>query len=137
MSRIRVPLAPRLVRWSAVALVTGVIAYFSLFDAVPQPPDGRVSIWDKKLHFTAYAGFAYVLAYATADRGWTRTKRDGFVLLAAFAFGVSIELVQGALPARYFGLADVLANLLGACLVVPWFVVERGVRYAPFVRDAK
>ncbi|WP_368281139.1 VanZ family protein [Halorussus rarus] len=90
---------------------------------------GLAQIWDKKLHFAAYAGFAYSLAYATVESRDRPRRRIGGVLATALLFGLAIELVQGPLPMRYYSVADLLANCIGASLVVPWFLVESQVRY--------
>jgi VanZ family protein len=126
--RLRLPLLPRWLRLVGVAAVLGAIAYFSLFSAPPTVP-GREPFWDKHLHFAAYAGLALSLAYATArvrDRPYLRAV---VVFGGALAFGAGIELLQGALPNRYFGWGDLLANSLGAALVAVWFVVERRITY--------
>lgn len=59
MSRIPFPLAPRRFRWLGVVCVTAIIVYFSLVTTVPGPPTDPGAIWDKKLHFVAYASFAF------------------------------------------------------------------------------
>jgi len=51
------------------------------------------------------------------------------VLATAVLFGLAIELVQGTLPMRYYGIGDLLANCIGASLVVPWFLVESKFEY--------
>jgi len=128
MSRVPVPLVPRWLRWTAVSLVTAVIIYFSIVTTAPAPPEPG-PIWDKKLHFAAYAGFAYALAYATVEWRARPRRRIGGVLAIAVLFGFGIELVQGPLPMRYYSVADLLANGIGASLVLPWFLAESHVRY--------
>ncbi|WP_435177605.1 VanZ family protein [Halorussus sp. AFM4] len=86
-------------------------------------------LWDKKLHFTGYAGFAYSLAYATVESRHRPRSRIGGVLATALLFGLAIELIQGTLPMRYYSVVDLLANVIGASLVLPWFLVESQVRY--------
>jgi VanZ family protein len=128
VTRIRLPLAPAWVRWAGVVAVASLIGYFSLLTTAPAPPEPG-PIWDKKLHFAAYAGFAYSLAYATAESGSRPLIRGAGVLGAAVAFGLGVELAQGQLPMRYYSHGDLLANLIGAGLVLPWFGLERWVRY--------
>lgn len=127
--RIPFPVLPRSLRWVGVGLVASVIVYFSIFTTVPQPSGGPGTIWDKKLHVAAYATFAYGLGYATVEwqqRPWTRAI---CVLVTAVLFGIAIELIQGVLPMRYSSLVDQIANVIGATLVLPWFLVESKVRY--------
>jgi VanZ family protein len=128
MSRIPFPLAPRWLRWTGVAVVTGIIICFSILKTTPTPPE-LGPIWDKKLHFAAYAGLAYTLAYATVDWQHRQPRRVGGVLATAVLFGLTIELIQGTLPMRYYGVGDLVANCIGASLVVPGFLVESRVEY--------
>ncbi|WP_368279054.1 VanZ family protein [Halorussus ruber] len=129
MPRVPIPLAPRWFRWTSVVAVAGVIVYFSVLQTVPTPSDSPGPIWDKKLHFTAYAGLAYALAYATVEWRPNSRKRIGSVLATTILFGLLTELVQGTLPLRYYSEVDILANVVGATLVVPWFLAEYRVRY--------
>jgi hypothetical protein len=55
--RITLSLLPRGVRWLVVVAVVGVIVYYSLVTVPPEPPS-KPSLWDKHLHFAAYAAFA-------------------------------------------------------------------------------
>lgn len=128
VDRLPLPLAPRWLRWVGVVGVASIIVYFSLVTTVPGPPDPG-PIWDKKLHFAAYAGFAVALAYATVEWQSRRVVRGGSVLGVALVFGLTIEVAQGHLPMRYYSHVDLLANLIGASLVVPWLAFERRVRY--------
>lgn len=56
-------------------------------------------------------------------------RRGLVILLVVFAYGLGIELVQGQLPNRYFGIGDLLANTVGTLLGGMWLVAERYVRY--------
>lgn len=126
--RMRVPLVPRPLRLLGVVAVLAVIGYFSLFTAPPQAP-GRTPFWDKHLHFAAYAGLALSLAYATVRLRDRPFRRALVVFGGALLVGAGVELLQGTMPARYFGWGDLLANALGAALVGVWFLLERRVRY--------
>jgi len=109
-----------------VAAVAAFIGYYSLAGTPPQAPTTG-PLWDKQLHFAAYAVLGLSVAYATIDR--PLGERVVLMLLCAGLYGVAIELIQGALPARYYGAGDMLANLLGAALSLTWLLVERNVRY--------
>lgn len=128
MRRIRFPLLPRPLRLLGVAGVLAVIGYFSLVAAPPASPT-RTPFWDKHLHFAAYAGLALSLAYATVRLRDRLTLRALVVVGGALLVGTGVELLQGTLPNRSFDWGDMLANALGASLVVAWFLVERRVRY--------
>lgn len=129
MRQLPVPALPRALRYGSVLLVGAVIAFFSLTGKPPQAPNAG-PWWDKQLHFVAYAGLGLALAYATLDerRLWLRAL---VILGVVVGYGTSIELVQWTLPERYFGLGDILANLVGGALATSWLVVERAVRYVP------
>jgi VanZ family protein len=127
--RLRVPLVPRGLRWGLVALAAGVIGYQSLVvvpSGVPHPGFAPVDKW---LHTVAYLGLTGTLAYALADAGGSRHRRAAAVFALAFATGLALELAQGLLPYRYFGLGDLLANALGASLALAWYLIEPRVEW--------
>lgn len=126
MSKLPVPLLPRLARWAGVLVVAAVIFYFSVLDAVK---GGEVPLWDKQLHFVAYAGLTVAAAYATAVWRRTAPRRAVVVLLAVLGYGLGIELIQGTLPGRDYSSVDLLANAIGVALGSVWFVVESYVVY--------
>lgn len=128
MRRLPLPLLPAWFRWSVVFAVAAVIFYFSIL-TVPQAPESPGPLWDKKLHFAAYGGFTLALAYATATWRTEQRIRMAAVLLVGLIYGVGIEIAQGALPNRYFGFNDLLANLLGSLLASVWFVIEPRMNY--------
>lgn len=128
MRTLHVPLLPRFVRVAGVVAVVAVIFYFSLLDTVSAPSTSS-PWWDKQLHLLAYTGLAAAAVYATAAWRGNSLRRGFGVLLVVFAYGLGIELVQGHLPGRYFGLADILANTVGTLLGGLWLVIERYVRY--------
>lgn len=130
MNSVDIPLLPRLVRWVGVLAVVGIIVHYSLITVPPEPPS-KPSLWDKQLHFAAYAMFALTLAYATVDYRDHPRRRGVAVFCLAVGFGMCIELLQGMLSYRYFGWGDMLANMLGAALVALWFPIERQIRYVP------
>lgn len=127
-TRIPVPLLPSWLRVLGVVGIAGTIFYFSVVTVPPSP--GRPGpFWDKYLHFASYAALALALAYSTVrfrDRPYFRGL---MVIGLAVAYGILIEVMQGVLQYRTFGLGDMLANVVGAVLVSVWFVFERWVRY--------
>ena len=130
MRRPRVPLVPRWLRWSVVALAAATIFYFSV---VASPGRAARDLLgpnsDKYLHAVAYAGLALMTAYATANWRAYPYRRTLAVLVATVGYGVAIEFAQAAVPYRQFSPADMVANTAGAFLVIGWFVVEARVRY--------
>lgn len=138
--RLPFPLLPRPVRIGAAVLVAAVICYFSLLDAPPaQPPTpgGGLLAELSLLHVVAYAGLALALAYATVEFADRSLRRLALVVLLAVGYGIAVELLQAPLPDRYYSLADMLANALGAAVVLPWLAAERVVEYVPVPEPAE
>jgi len=90
-------------RWMAMALALA-LAGFWLAD--PQFPA-------KRIHVPQYflIGLLMRAALASAEGGWQRTL--GAILLGAL-YGIHDEFLQGLLPERTYGLADIVTNALGA-----------------------
>lgn len=131
MRQLGVPLLPARIRWLFVAAVAGVIFVYSILIAPAAPPEPG-PLWDKKLHFAAYAALAATLAYATARSELGSTRRLLAIVGIAIGYGIAIELLQAPLPDRYFSYADMAANALGAILGLAYLVVEARVPYVPF-----
>jgi len=140
--RVRVPLLPAAVRWTAVAAVAAVLFYLSV---VTVPPESSPVVElmdatrllefarDKWRHFVGYVGLAGTLAYALADPPWSTGRTALVVVGVVAAYGIGIELLQAPLPARYVSVGDALANALGAVLVTPWFFLVRYLEFVPAV----
>jgi VanZ family protein len=131
--RLPIPLLPRTLRIAAVALVAAVICYFSVLDAPPaQPPAGGGLLSSLSLlHVVAYAGLSLALAYATVELSDRPARRVALVLGVAVGYGVAVELLQAPLPERYYSVADMVANALGASAALGWLAVERVAAYVP------
>lgn len=137
--RVPVPLLPRPVRWLGVAGLLGFLFYVSV---VTVPPETAVDTYRLSFvdvahwrHFVAYGTLAYALAYATVDWELTRWKQAAFVVAFASLYGLGIEVGQYFTPHRNFDATDVVANTLGASLVLPWYLLWPHVR--PYVRLVK
>ncbi len=120
-------------KWSHVS--TGaVLAYWAAMllgthlpgSAVPETPYS-----DKTLHFTAYAGFAFLLAWAWATRRRFLWCGPVFAVLVAGLYGALDELTQTFIPGRFGDLGDWCYDLLGTLTGVAVFcVVEPLGRWA-------
>ena len=148
--RVVVPLLPKSLRWTGV----GAVAAF-IFDAsvLTDPPtiaaEGIVGGEDifrvltdtvgfaqsQWRHFAAYGALAYALAYAvergSPDDDWRRWQYALLVIGAAVLYGIGIECVQYFTPERVFDVRDMVANTLGALLVLPWYAVRPRVEVKP------
>ncbi|MFC7082405.1 VanZ family protein [Halorussus caseinilyticus] len=130
---------PTWLRWVAVAVVAGGILFASVLDppssAPPTSGTGPGGIgMDKWLHALAYAGLAGTLAVALAsDRGRSpavardherapdHARTAALAALLAVCYGVGLEFVQAPLAGRYFSVADMVADAVGAAVaVVGW-----------------
>ncbi|MWG34093.1 VanZ family protein [Halomarina oriensis] len=88
---------------------------------------------DKWVHAAAYGTLAAVTTYALAARTDVRRPSTLLAVVAVVvAYGVGIELVQSAVPARSFDVTDMAANGTGALVaVVAWVLVGRRVSVVP------
>jgi len=129
---------PPWIRWTGVVAVAAFVFYTSILTTPPPEPviPGRPDLLplDKWRHFLAYAALAGALAYATAD-----SDRDVRVLFLAVVgatalYGIGIEFWQSLIPNRYFSVEDAYANLLGAVLVAPWYLVRSRLAVQPVLR---
>ncbi|WP_173862842.1 VanZ family protein [Salinigranum rubrum] len=89
---------------------------------------------DKVLHFLAYFGLAGTLAYATIEFQARPRLRTLVVFGGAFGVGLGIEILQGTLSYRFFTIGDIVANSLGAGLMLLWLPLEQYIEYIP-LRD--
>jgi hypothetical protein len=92
--------------WLAAGwLVAFVIAVGSLVPSVPQVATG---VSDKAMHFSAYAGLAFLFAGTVQRNHW------GWVAVGLLLLGGGIELAQATLTATRSGeWTDMAANALG------------------------
>ena len=125
------------IRWTVALAIAATVWYFSVFSA---PPSGSStesllaalpavlgfgpSQWR---HVLAYAGLTYALAFAIRHWQYSRWQRAALVIVVASTYGLGIELVQSLTPDRVFDTTDILANTLGATLVIPWYVIASRV----------
>jgi VanZ family protein len=136
VTRLRLPLVPKWLRWSAVLAVAVVILYSSVI-AVPAGVDRgfeMVPYFDKVLHAIAYTALGITLAYALLRSRFSRRQRALIVLGVATVYGVVIELLQGQLTARTASIADAFANILGALVALGWYAI---VDHVEFVRTRR
>ena len=87
---------------------TALISYLSLSPVDDLP---SVNLWDKAAHTLAYGGFAVLAAIAASHH-----RRFLQLLAVCFAYGILIELLQGASGFREASFLDHLANTLGLVL---------------------
>ena len=124
----------KILRWAVALGIAATVFYFSvlstppsgstsrsLFDLLPTIAGFGTSQWR---HVLAYAGLAHALAFAIRHWRLPRWRRAALVIAAAATYGLGIEIAQSFTATRVFDTMDILANTLGASLVIPWYVVS-------------
>lgn len=122
-------------RWGAVAALAAVLLVASVVpvgDGVPaNAGDTGVSLFDIA-HVVGYAALAWTLIRAlwlSHESEAVGVTSHGVVLAGAVlltvAYGVGIEVVQGVLGPRSFGVDDIALNAVGAGLGVAARVLAR------------
>jgi VanZ family protein len=121
--------------WSLVAVLAVVLLVASVVPVgggVPSTGDTGLSLFDTA-HVVGYAALGGALAQAllvSRERRQMGTPHAVVLVgavLVAVAYGVGIEVVQGLLGPRSFGVDDMMLNAVGACLGVAAVTVVRRV----------
>jgi glycopeptide antibiotics resistance protein len=99
-----------------------VVSFFSL-QPREELPRLFLSVTDLFLHAGAYAGLAFALALGRAEYNVWSWRR----LIAAFAVGTALEVLQPLVASRFFDWMDVAANGAGIFLgtVLASFLTRR------------
>ncbi len=103
---------------AAWLLVVAWAALILIFSLTPSPP-GAGLLPDKVVHAAAYAALALLLRRSLQASSLARPAL--LAVVAAFAYGASVEVMQGLLPWRGAEWWDLGANALGAVAgALPW-----------------
>ena len=107
---------------TTAALWAAVVSFFSL-QPREELPQLFLSVTDLSLHAGAYAGLAFALALGRAEYNVWSWRR----LIAAFAVGTALEVLQPLIAGRFFDWMDVVANCAGIFLgtVLASFLTRR------------
>lgn len=138
--RVRLPLLPAWLRWTAVVGVAAFIFYVSIVTVPPETvvdtarPVPELIPLDKWRHFVAYAVLGSTLAYASVHWEFRTVHLALFVVGMTVVYGVGIELGQSLIPQRYFSIGDAWANAIGGLLVAPWYLVRPYFDFVPIRR---
>jgi len=101
------------------ALLWAILIYCLSTTAGIQLPNYNFFAVDKIGHIIFYAILLALIVWAIAkQQQWQSIRWVWFIgaCIIAFAYGASLEWVQGMLPHRYFDTADMLANGIGVVL---------------------
>jgi VanZ family protein len=90
-------------------------------------PELQVIAFDKMAHLFEYALLAYLAFRSFSNLMAVAQVRRAFLLAAVFVSGLAIfdEWFQSMIPGRFSSGWDVLADLIGALLVLSFFAVRR------------
>ena len=137
--------AGTLLRWMVTLAIAATVLYFSVGSA---PPSGtsQNSVFryfpavfgfgsSQWLHFCAYAGLAYALAFAVRHWQLQRWQRALVVIGVVSLYGIGIEFAQSLTATRVFDPTDMLANTSGASLVIVWYLLTYLVDSARYDLD--
>lgn len=120
----------------ATAIYCGIVFWLS-HQSHPPVPDLDVPLSDKLGHVVVYAGLAF-LASMALYRGTPQPSKRTLVfgpLAFATLYGLSDEVHQLFIPGRFFELADLAADAIGALLTQSVFAAvtlrERPLNPAP------
>jgi VanZ family protein len=111
--------AGRLRRWLPVVLYAALVFIGSSIPGTAIDP--RLSLHDKLIHATEYAGFAFLLARAFGVRYWW------LAIVAGALYGVSDEFHQTFTPMRSGNdLGDITADVIGSTIgAIAWMLLLR------------
>ena len=114
------------VRFIPMVTIMGIIFYLSHQpgDFVYLPP---LMGLDKLLHVIAYSSLAGTFLYGLhpSIHGSNRSAVAIVVILLCTLYGISDEYHQSFIPGRFDSVWDVLADGLGALLVVGWWLKRK------------
>ena len=111
--------AGRLRRWLPVVLYAALVFIGSSIPGTAIDP--RLSLHDKLIHATEYAGFAFLLARAFGVRYWW------LAIVVGALYGVSDEFHQTFTPMRSGNdLGDITADVIGSTIgATAWMLLLR------------
>jgi len=116
-------------RFIPMVCIMGIIFYLSHqpYDFAELPPLVGV---DKLLHIIAYSSLAGTFLYGLQPfiHSSNRSVIAVVIVLFCIIYGISDEFHQSFIPGRFPSIWDVLADGLGALLVVGWWMRREGER---------
>jgi VanZ family protein len=89
-----------------------------------------VTLWDKLVHATAFAGLSFLIACAWRPKVATTSQRMLVGLLAGATYAVIDEWTQRFVPGRSSDLLDLVADSVGIAIGLSSFAAFRILRSA-------
>lgn len=114
-----------MIRWSHVSALAVLVywAAMTLGTHLPGPAAPDVPYSDKSLHFMAYAGLGFLLAWAWATRRPFLWGGPVFALLVAAGWGGLDEITQALIPGRDADVVDWLYDTAGTLTGIGSFLL--------------
>ncbi len=100
-----------------VVAIAVLVAYWLVLFVSTHLPSGAIPhprAWDKLLHFAAYGGLTFLLAWPVAARSGPSLGTYVYLLVIAACYGAVDELGQIPIPGRAADIWDWVADVVGA-----------------------
>ncbi len=97
--------------------ITLLVVYWLLLFVSTHTPSGAIPhprVWDKLLHFSAYGGLTFLLAWPVTARSGPSVGTYVYLLVIAACYGAVDELGQILVPGRSAEIGDWVADMMGA-----------------------
>ncbi len=93
---------------------------------LPAPALPALGTSDKLLHLAAFAGLAFLLAWAIPSGRWPLSRNLALAAAIAFGYAVLDELSQQFIPGRTCDPLDVAADTVGILIGLASYLAARG-----------
>lgn len=107
----------RISSYARLSVVSALVVYWLAMFIGTHLPSGVIAhprTWDKLLHFAAYGGLTFLLAWPFVARFGSSLATYAYLLMIAAAYGAVDELAQIPIRGRRADIWDWVADMLGA-----------------------
>ncbi len=99
--------------WTLLILISLALLIEASFPSTV--PDSNIPYLDKALHFLVYGLLAWLNAYVVIKSEFSKNYNPYIIsIVYILLIGIATETIQSITPERDAGIADILADLLGA-----------------------
>jgi VanZ family protein len=116
----------RTLRLASLCLVAYWLVIF-VGTHLPSSSIPRLGGSDKLLHFGAFGGLAFLVAWALPTREGKALQRALWTLGLVITYGMLDELTQKLIPGRTCSMGDFIADAIGACMGLAAYFVAKAV----------
>lgn len=107
----------RLTSSARLVSIAALVVYWLVLFVSTHMPSGVIAqprVWDKLLHFAAYGGLTFLLAFPVTMRSGPSLGAYVYLLVIAACYGAVDELGQILVPGRAADIWDWVADMVGA-----------------------